>query len=60
MSYSEQKFNYNIKETYKDNFILWQRMTNDERRFYNEEPLTTKKALKTFKELFGTRKIKEN
>ena len=59
MSYSEEEFNYNAKETYKDNFILWQRMANDERRFYKEEPLTTKEALKQFIKLFGTRKLKE-
>lgn len=59
MSYSEQEFNYDSTQTYKDNFIKWHRMVNDERRFYKEEPLTTKKALKQFIELFGTRKSKE-
>lgn len=59
MSYHDTKFVYNDNISYDANFKHWLMLVDAERKFYNEEPISTNEAINSFKIMYGTKQSKE-
>ena len=47
-------FKYDTRSSYETNFTRWHSMNSSERRFFNEEVLTSDHAKLKFDELYGS------